>query len=167
MCIGYNAIFDLQAPAAKDAWQKNQPEAKRVWNWLVLCQDGTSNSYPLPTPAEYMTGTVISIRENPFPNRNVNPVLLKLVRANLVNVFRQLSKAPSSKPESQLLAVQIRAGLQPTSTGDPRVTDDESPSLLLYYLFDDWYTSYDLIARSDTQFGKQLDRVVGLSRLAF
>ena len=38
--------------------------------------------------------------------------------------------------------------------------DEESPSLLVYYLFDDWYSSYGLVSRSENHFGVQLERVV-------
>ena len=65
------------------------------------------------------------------------------------------------------MKVQVRAGTHVKSQGDAgmtegdsSVTDEDSPSLLLYYLFDDWYTSYSLVARSKHHYGRQLDKVV-------
>ena len=146
MCIGSNSLFRLRVAASKDQMYRDKPNAKRVWTWLVLCGDGT----------------VVSIRENPYPDGQVHAKGLAAVRGNLANVLRQLSKAQDRDAVNQVTAVQIRAGLQPTSSGEQRVTDDESASLLLYYLFDDWYTSYGVIARSENQYGPQLDRVVSI-----
>lgn len=36
----------------------------------------------------------------------------------------------------------------------------DGPSLLLYYLFDDWMTSYSLVARKEQQFGVELGELV-------
>ena len=128
------------------------------WSSVVMVCSRCLSSSP---SAKILQGTIISIRENPFPHRRANLEKLKLIRSNFANVFRQLSKASSIKPRSELFAVQIRATDEPASNGESRVTEDESPSLLLYYLFDDWRMSYGLIARDDEQFGRQLDRLVG------
>ena len=42
----------------------------------------------------------------------------------------------------------------------PHAYQTEVPSLLFYYLFDDWYASYSLVSRSEHQYGKQLEQLV-------
>ena len=150
MSISYNLLFRLRAPKPKDYLSRDKPDALRLWTWLVLCADGT----------------VISIRENPRANGQTDARDRLLARANLLNVFRQLSKAKGREPLSKVMTIQIRSGLQQNSSGEEPVTDDESPSLLLFYLFEDWYASYNLIAQSKNEFGQQLDRVVSFSRSA-
>ena len=36
----------------------------------------------------------------------------------------------------------------------------DSPGLLFYYLFDDWYTSYALVAKKEQQYAARLDDLV-------
>lgn len=113
-------------------------------------------------------GTVISIHENPYPS-HVGPLNdeeqedLENVRRNFKNVFCQLSFANErSNPHNPIMSVPIRS---PTLDKDdkPQASPSDVPSLLFYYLFDDWYTSYSLVARSEHQYGAQLEHVVGLS----
>ena len=111
-------------------------------------------------------GTVITIHENPFPGHpgtldNREQVALNIIRQNLLNVFRQLSKANDEKiAENPVMALKIRSGAR-SEEGRP-ITNSDAPSLLFYYLFDDWYTSYSLVARRQHQYGKQLERLVSL-----
>jgi Mg2+ and Co2+ transporter CorA len=108
-----------------------QPEGKRLWSWLVLCDDGT----------------VISIHE-PLP-LDISQKELVIVRHNLFTVFRSLSishTAEASTSDSQLgpgggglddLPFRHLHTQHASIHGDP--------SLLFYYLFDDWYSSYDFV----------------------
>ena len=56
------------------------------------------------------------------------------------------------------MTVAVRSGRLPiTSENDTGEAD--SPSLLVYYLFDDWYSIYSLIAKSEHQYRVQLDKI--------
>lgn len=61
------------------------------------------------------------------------------------------------------MALPIRGGL---SHGDYEVKNSkaaplsDSSSLIFYYLFDDWYTSYSLVAKKEHQYSAQLDSLV-------
>ena len=110
-------------------------------------------------------GTVISINENPFPYHSKldkrEQHELDSIRYNSLNVLTQLSQATDQeRPLNPIMTVQVRAGRK-SSMAESRVSDDDSPSLLLYYLFDDWYTSYSLVAKSDHEYRRQLDVIVG------
>ena len=41
-CLGYNSLSNVQVDAGMDEDQlkSNKPAGKRVWTWLVLCDDG-------------------------------------------------------------------------------------------------------------------------------
>ena len=107
-----------------------------------------------------MTDTVISIHENPFPDgRGYTNKELYSIRHNLLNVFKQLSKIKDNEdPTNPIMTVHIRPGLQHAHESETRISDKDSPSLLFYYLFDDWYTTYALVARSEHQYGAHLER---------
>ncbi|KAL9130597.1 MAG: hypothetical protein Q9217_001257 [Psora testacea] len=119
---------------------KANPNGKRVWTWLVLSDDDT----------------VISIHENPFPGhrdplRETDAKVLELIRRNLCNVFKQLSRTNRAwRKENPINTLDIRPGLSFNHT--TTVTISDSPGLLFYYLFDDWYTSYALVARKEQQY---------------
>ena len=110
-------------------------------------------------------GTVIAVHENPFPGRsgildNKEQAALKVIRKNLLNVFRRLSKAnDEAMTKNPMSALKIRSGAR-SEEGRPIINSD-APSLLFYYLFDDWYTSYSLVSRKQHQYGQQLERLVG------
>ncbi|KZM18463.1 hypothetical protein ST47_g10382 [Ascochyta rabiei] len=123
------------------------PYGKRVWNWLLLCEDKT----------------VISISEDPFPfaNGEVHGWDLRMlytIRRNLVNVFRQLTKAPTPLADAALtqLPIRHRIGHSEEETAH-RATD--TPGLLFYYLFEDWGTTFGLISRSEEGYSAELDRL--------
>lgn len=108
-------------------------------------------------------GTVISIHENLFPDRQgslstTQETELKIIRYNTLNVFRQLSKA--NKVHSPMMTLPFRTGPQ-TLDNTP---ENNSASLLFYYLFDDWHTTYSLVARREHRYGEQLERLVRTHR---
>ena len=114
-------------------------------------------------------GTVISIHENPFPHRKVplntlEKNSLDVIRRNSLNVFQQLSKANDAYiSQNPTLALAIRTGIHPTMPGSVHsssIAISDSPSLLFYYLFDDWYTSYSLVSKKEHQYGSQLEILV-------
>lgn len=152
VCLGYNALHNV--PHRKDPedpavdMQRDRPTGKRVWTWLILCEDKT----------------VITIHEDPYPYRNGTlthhqQLSLGIIRRNLINVFRQCSKAghPPNEPAQMKLPLRMRLGETEEETMH-RPTD--LPGLLFYYLFDDWFNTYGLIARREHRYANELDRLV-------
>ena len=175
LCIGYNSLSDMSARAPEETLDtdtensktkrkrkrrsegyqdglrtnfQDKPGGKRVWTWLLLCDDDT----------------VISVHENPFPSRQ-DPLgkpdaeALYLVRRNLLNVFRQLSTTTQEeRKKTPLDTLDIR----PSSTTfqDTRVAISDSPGLIFHYLFDDWYTTYALVAKDERQYANILHSLV-------
>lgn len=91
----------------------------------------------------------------------MNPQGILAIRRNLINVFCQLSRVTERRRiHREIETVQIRFSFEDPNNGEPPVTDADAPSLLLYYLFDDWYMTYALVARSEHQYGVQLDKIV-------
>lgn len=76
-----------------------------------------------------------------------------------MNLFKQLSKATiHDQQSSALTTVAVRSGRLPI-TSENDTGEGDSPSLLVYYLFDDWYSIYSLIAKSEHQYRVQLDKI--------
>ena len=153
MAIGYNSLHNVRTkqrdrnPEEADRHQ-DTPHGKRVWNWLLLCEDKT----------------VVSVSEDPFPftNGDLNAQDLRTLfttRRNLVNVFRQLTKAdtPLSNTALQQLPIRQRVGDSEEETAH-RPTD--APGLLFYYLFEDWGATFSLISRREQGYAAELDRLV-------
>lgn len=90
-------------------------------------------------------------------NATDEPTALKYTRVNFLNAFRQLSKANIwSQDTNPILALSMRSG----SAGSINSTAD-APGLLFYYLYDDWFASYSLVAREEHQYGAKLELLVG------
>ncbi len=62
------------------------------------------------------------------------------------------------------MSLPIRSGLLDIQGSS--LTSSDAPSLLFYYLFDDWFTSYSLVAKQEHQYGKQLGLLVRSSQLS-
>ena len=77
-------------------------------------------------------------------------------RRNLLNVFKQLSEV--NKERRAINTLDIRPGLRSNQSSNTTIAD--SPSLLFYYLFDDWYTTYALVAKSEHQYAMELEKLV-------
>ncbi|OCK82651.1 hypothetical protein K432DRAFT_433379 [Lepidopterella palustris CBS 459.81] len=151
VCVGYNTIHNVQTNPTDRIGDPDRsqdfPQGKRVWNWLLLCADKT----------------VISITEDPFPfsNGNLRTQELKTlfaIRRNLVNVFRQLSKAHNPSRETSAITLPIRKRVG-DSEEETIHRPSDSPGLLFYYLFEDWYTTYSVVARREHQYAAELDRL--------
>ncbi|KAF2019019.1 hypothetical protein BU24DRAFT_385819 [Aaosphaeria arxii CBS 175.79] len=152
VCLGYNSLHNVRtnsAPHTDDDLDHglDTPHGKRIWNWLMLCEDKT----------------VISISEDPFPLYDGTLKMhdlktLYTVRRNLVSVFRQLTKAPTPLRDHSLtmLPVRHRIGDSEEETAH-RPTD--APGLLFYYLFEDWFTTYSLVTRRQHGYAAELDRL--------
>jgi hypothetical protein len=154
VCLGYNSLHNVRTkpPEHQDDGEASRsrdvPHGKRVWNWLLLCEDKT----------------VISVSEDPFPfvNGDLRAEDLKLLyttRRNLVNVFRQLSKAPTPLRDTALIQLPIRSRVG-NSDEETAHRSTDAPGLLFYYLFEDWGTTFNLISRRDHGYGAELDRLV-------
>ena len=153
VAIGYNSLHDVRTKYRHEQEDesdshRDMPHGKRIWNWLLLCEDKT----------------VISVSEDPFPftNGTLTAQDLKTLfttRRNLVNVFRQLTKAetPLSNVALQQLPIRQRIGNSEEETAH-RHTD--APGLLFYYLFEDWGATFNLIARREHGYAVELDRLV-------
>ncbi|KAE8375228.1 ADP-ribosylation factor [Aspergillus bertholletiae] len=145
-CIGYNSLYVV--PNVESPNGQGLPDGRRLWTWLILCDDGT----------------VISMQENPYPglsrpsDRELKSVL-GVVRRNVQLIFSGVSKQHSAQSESDSL-VTIR--VRPAHGGGPdqaSIKQEDGPSLLFYYIFDDWVSSYALVAKREHQYGVLLDRL--------
>ena len=142
----------------------NKPQGRRLWTWLIHCDDGEACPFLQKTLLSLGIGTIISIHENPFPNQEKiydesQQRLIINMRRNLFTVFKQLSKVNDSwRMENPIMSLPVRSGLQ--NIDGIEIDTSDSPSLLFYYLFDDWYSSYSLVAKQEHQYGKQLGYLV-------
>ena len=96
------------------------------------------------------------MHETPFNSHNREltqqdrQISLKIIRQNLGYVFKQLSKANDEEnARSPITRLPIRSGPQ-----------SDAPSLLFYYLFDDWYTGYSMVTDKKQNYGRELSRLV-------
>ncbi|KAL1962853.1 hypothetical protein VTN77DRAFT_9128 [Rasamsonia byssochlamydoides] len=145
-CIGYNSLYAVKIEGREIDNGKGLPNGKRVWSWIILCNDGT----------------VISIQENAFPGPyrptiEEERAVLEVVRRNIVSIFSGVSKQHSADSDSEsLVTVRVRplSDLEPDQAS---IKQEDGPSLLLYYLFDDWISSYRLVARREHMYGAILD----------
>jgi hypothetical protein len=114
--------------------------------------------------------TVISIREDPFPLSESLEAdeqrVIRTIRRNLVTVFCQLSKAYDSSNESVLniLPVRKRVGESEEET-QHRASD--SPGLLFYYLFEDWFSAFNLVMRREHRYAAELNKIVSKAKVNF
>jgi hypothetical protein len=155
ICVGFNTLHTVQTSANAaaddpDDFSTDTPECARVWSWLILCEDKT----------------VITISEDPYAFHN-GPLNareqrnLGVIRRNLINVFRQCSKArdPLADINPLVLPLRTRVG---NSEREEHHRNTDVPGLLFYYLFDDWLSIYSLIARRDNRFALELNTIVRL-----
>ena len=114
-------------------------------------------------------GTIISITEDPYPYRDSldrhEKQYLSIMRQNPHNVFRQLSYAHDSSKDNAIMQLPIRKRVG-NSNEETAHRSTDAPGLLMYCLFDDWYTTYSLIAKKQQRFAAELNKLVRLSTLA-
>jgi len=115
-----------------------------------------------------MKGTVITIHENPFPFSQLTSVTkesqegksLTVIRKNTLNIFRQISRANGDdSSKNAVMKLQVRQLLRPGHEQADQASRD-APSLLFYYIFDDWYSAYNLIAQKGHQYELKLEELV-------
>jgi hypothetical protein len=151
VCMGYNTLHMVETVTRSDEldeFSEDLPNCKRVWSWLILCEDKT----------------VITIHEDPYPFRS-GPLSareqrnLGIMRRNLINVFRQCSKSRDPLIDITPLALPLRIRVG-DSEKETQHRASDVPGLLFYYLFDDWLAIYTLIARRENHFAAELNDLV-------
>ncbi|EED24334.1 conserved hypothetical protein [Talaromyces stipitatus ATCC 10500] len=147
-CIGYNSLYTVKVNNKILENGKGLPEGKRLWCWIILCDDGT----------------VISMQENPFPGPYMpsieeEMVLVAATRRNVVSIFSGASKQhPLVSDNESLVSVRVRhfSSIEPDEAS---IKQEDGPGLILYYMFDDWVSSYRLVARREHKYGALLDEL--------
>ncbi|KAL4886470.1 hypothetical protein BJY04DRAFT_73413 [Aspergillus karnatakaensis] len=145
-CIGYNSLYVVPNLDMTNA--KGLPDGRRLWTWLILFDDGT----------------VLSVQENPYPGFTASSeaeskAVTAVSRRNVQLIFAGVSKQHSASSESDSL-VTIR--VRPFNDSGPEnasIKQEDGPSLLFFYIFDDWVSSYALVARREHKYGVALDRL--------
>lgn len=115
----------------------------------------------------HLLGTVISMQENPYPGPYMpsieeEKVLIAATRRNVVSIFSGASKQhPLVSDNESLVSVRVRhfSSIEPDEAS---IKQEDGPGLILYYMFDDWVSSYRLVARREHKYGALLDELVGL-----
>ncbi|KAL9046273.1 MAG: hypothetical protein Q9214_000852 [Letrouitia sp. 1 TL-2023] len=131
LCVGYNSVHDTH----------NQAQTSDDSN---------------------LDSTIISMHETPPLTVEGMPpsdeLSMPILRRNLTNVFRQLSKADDpERVTNPMMTLPIRSGPQALNGED--ISNSDAPCLLFYYLFDDWFTTYSLVAREEHQYRAQLEKL--------
>ena len=153
--VGFNGLFSLpqqkigngssstsEQDKATSREAESRPAGVRIWSSLLICDDGT----------------VISVFERP-----VEPEAHLITRRNVLNVFRHLSKVYfDDEKQDALMKVSVRWNGPSTTLSQSTIQRydwREASSLLLYYLFDDWESTYKLIARVEHPYRKKLQKM--------
>ncbi|PGH07967.1 hypothetical protein GX51_01407 [Blastomyces parvus] len=145
LCLGYNSLHVVSGVDFRNSAGK--PEGKRVWTWLLICDDGT----------------VISIHENPFPGpTDLTPgqrqKAVEVIRRNTNLVFSAISSQHiASERGNALITTYVRNF--PNQTGTAAIKPGEGASLLFYYLFDNWPANYNLVIGREHSYNAALDKL--------
>ncbi|KAH8697412.1 hypothetical protein BGW36DRAFT_167682 [Talaromyces proteolyticus] len=145
-CIGYNSLYAVKIGDRAISNGKGLPDGKRLWSWIILCDDGT----------------IISLQENPFPgpykpNVQEEQAILGAARRNIISIFSGASKYHASRFDSEsLVTVRVRH-FSDTEQDEASIKQEDGPSLIVYYLFDDWVSSYGLVSRREHMYGAMLE----------
>jgi hypothetical protein len=107
------------------------------------------------------------MQENPFPGpyqpaADEERAITSIVRRNIVTIFLGASQQHSADSDSEsLVTVRVRhfSKLEPDGAS---IKQEDGSSLVLYYIFDDWVSSYCLVARREHMYGAVLEDIVSL-----
>lgn len=128
----------------------DRPAGQRLWTSILLCDDGT----------------VISSFERPphHASEEVNKASNEVIKRHVLNVLKHLSalKNIRSSSTSDLMSVMIRPERSASPATAKAMSESErmeTASLLFYYLFDDWMTTYALIAQREHSYRQSLEDV--------
>lgn len=84
-----------------------------------------------------------------------------MIRRNVGFIFAGVSKQHSAASESDsLVTIRVR-NFSDTGPDQASIKQEDGPSLLFYYIFDDWFSSYSLVARREHTYGAMLNKLVG------
>lgn len=115
---------------------------------------------------------MISIQENPFPKSQgtLNVEQLKIqdvVRRNVRFIFSGVSRQHLTVSESDsLVTIRVRH-FNNVGSDQASIKQEDGSSLLFYYIFDDWFSSYGLIAKREHKYGMALERLVSHALLVY
>ncbi|EPS45710.1 hypothetical protein H072_111 [Dactylellina haptotyla CBS 200.50] len=145
--VNEHSSFDNISANDEDALSNihYHPRMLRLWMWIIVTADGT----------------VISIHE-PFPINGKPKVELDRenaahIRRNLRMVLRCLSETRLSQQvetPSRDAKISIEEGALLI-----RKTDGPTSDLLLYYLFDDWFTTWGIVVQRAHPYSKDLSSI--------
>lgn len=127
LCVGANWMHEM-----------SEDSQRRLWTWLILCDDGT----------------FFSMHEG-HELQNPSHTQMSAIRKHTCRVLEQLTK-PGSHSDRSLGLISIRQNLPDAAWVSSVVIGNNGASNLLYYLFDDWQNSYKLIRL----YGQQLGMIV-------
>lgn len=81
-------------------------------------------------------------------------------RRNIISIFSGVSRYHASRSDTEsLVTVRVRH-FSDSEPDEASIKQEDGPSLILYYLFDDWVSSYGLVARREHMYGEMLDELV-------
>jgi hypothetical protein len=105
------------------------------------------------------------MQENPFPGPYTptleeRDAVLKVVRRNVQSIFEGVSEQHEINPKESLESVRVRRSIN-SKIEQANIKPEDSPSLIMYYIFDDWVTHYRLIAKREHKYGAILEELVG------
>ena len=148
ICIGYNTLHIVSSNEHSGSPHQDMPHGKRIWTWLLLGEDKT----------------IVTITEDPFAAGHGVLTLrehraLGTIRRNLIHVVRQCSKAYVTPDDMAATQLPIRRRLGDSEEETVHRSSDV-PGLLFYYLFDDSFGTYSLIARRQNRYAAELNRIV-------
>lgn len=172
-CLGCNWLHNVRPDREDKCTEPDIPSGERVWSWLILCDDSMDTKLLFRTSiskSDQSPETVISMYEDPFANLDQDSRASQdatRLRRNLLNVFVQLSKVTKPSTRNPISLVPIRhleTSLSDSNDpSDPLAQPDseiDGPGLLFYYLFDDWYATYALLAKEEHHYGNELNKLV-------
>lgn len=103
------------------------------------------------------------MQENPFAQETLSPqqrlAALKVIRRNIGLILFGISKQHGeNKKKHPLMGTHIRNSSN--ASEDVRIREGEAPSLLFYYIFDDWVTNYSLVIGREHSYSWALENLV-------
>lgn len=138
--VGLNQLFSVSGIDIDNG--PNRPTGLRVWMSLILCTEGT----------------VISVYHIPEIALQLHPMIQKVVRRNVLNVFRRLSTLHRGEVDS-IMSVTVQNFTHSPADAVTPAKSTESASLLLYYLLDDWVATFGLVTRKDHPYRNELEQI--------
>jgi hypothetical protein len=90
--------------------------------------------------------------------------ILDIVRRNVRFIFAGVSRQHFAMSESEsLITIRVRH-FNDFGPDQANIKQEDGPSLLFYYIFDDWVSSYGLIAKREHKYGVKLEELVSSGR---